>query len=212
MLDAAAYPLLWQLALATWTPPEFYVAVMLSESGLDPSRPNASGAPYYGINQVSGDYLRAHGINPSDYLTWPASKQLARVVVPMFKENVRYLGHAPKSPGVLYGLNFLPGRVKERGDSPDTVLADRNDGRWYSQNTSLDTDNNGKITISDLDEILARLATKSQAYADAYEKLYLMVPPGWRDPRTKNVSLMWPIVGGFLTGLVALLVALRWKR
>jgi hypothetical protein len=100
---------LWAISDATGIRPEYLLPVLSSESGLRPDIPNQAGADYYGINQVSGDYLRKRGIDPKDYLTWPASRQLHEVVSAFAKSWVNYakqFGVTIKSGTRVYQSNF----------------------------------------------------------------------------------------------------------
>lgn len=171
MLDAASYPILWRLSAETKTPPEFFVAVMASESGLNSAADNGVG--FYGINQMAGSYLQRAGISPADYVTWPASEQLQRIVAGYFKAIVAYWGRPPRSPGVLYSLNFCqPDDSKD--DSPARVIAPagRCGAAVYAQNVGLDVDKNGAITIADLDDLLCERVIPGSLYRSTVQALY----------------------------------------
>ena len=153
-LDAGAYAALGRLYDASKVRPEFVIPVLASESGLDPSRANAGGYPYYGINQASGTYLEARGIDPQDYLSWPASQQIDQVVTPMMRANVGYLGRAPRSATLTYQLNFLPGSVKT-AKALCSVIAWRGTA-VYNANPGLDWLRLGAIRVDDLAHFMAR--------------------------------------------------------
>ena len=73
--------------------------------------------------------------------------------------NKKYFKKGEVSGGVLYGLNFLPARVRAcYGKGSSCVLTYKGetgrDGellRYFEANAGLDTDKNNEITISDLD-------------------------------------------------------------
>jgi hypothetical protein len=193
-LDDASYPLLWQLSEATHTPPEYFVAVMWSESSLNPAQKNAAGADYYGLNQHKGHRVRptgydgsleSLGIDPADYLTWSASQQLSRVVVGDFKGYYAALKNPPggfSGPGVLYAMNFLSGRVMQNGQAPDSVLAASGEApdprwngqnvTWYDQNKGLDFNNDGVITVGDLDMHMCQKVLNQSDYQAVVKRLY----------------------------------------
>ncbi len=184
MLDDASYPLLWKLAIDTKTPPEFFLAVMASESGLRPSVPNLAGADYYGINQIAGSYLKARGITPATYLSWPASQQLSQIVVPYFKGQLAWWGKPIRSPGVLHSLALCQPDMS-KSDDPARVLAPVTGSPCgaaaYAANKGLDFDSSGDITIGDLDASLAARVIGKQPYQAAYDRLYSAVPAGWNE-------------------------------
>jgi|SRR5271166_54890 len=186
-LDDAFYPALAIFAKSLGIPAEWFLNFFFLESRFDPSAWNGR---YAGLNQIDSHYLsNVLNIDADDYRTWSASEQLTRVIAPFFKGQLAtYLsGSLPASPGVLYALNLFPNSVKTRGDSPDTVIIDRDasdpgEVRAYYANSNkgvpdkngncgLDYDCNGVITISDLDAKLADLAT-SPTYKAALAKLY----------------------------------------
>lgn len=179
----------------------------MSESGLDPSACNALG--YVGLNQVSSGYLVKHGIDPSDYVTWSASQQLQQVVLPFIDAQIHYLGKPITSPGVLYGLNFLPARVKERGTSPSSVLTSFPED-YYTKNTVLDTNGDGAITIGDLDARLYKLS-QSAGYRTVL-KNFGVSAPYTSEPDNPSILVSSPggifksvLVGG-LVGMIGFMI------
>lgn len=144
--------------------PEYVLPVLFTESGLDPSRPNAAGFPYFGINQMSGDQLARQGIDPSDYLTWPASAQIARVVAPFYGAIQRQYG-AIASGTLSYLANFLPARLVDSRPL-SSVLAAKGDGTGiYEANYGLDVAGLGTITTGDLAHFVAKAASSSSVQA-----------------------------------------------
>jgi hypothetical protein len=185
-LDAAFYPALVQAGNTLGVPAGWLLNVFYLESRLNPQIGNQYG--YVGLNQLASSQLKqTFGVNPSDYLAWPASQQLTQVILPWYQNTIKVFGRGtPRSPGVLYALNLFPNSVKTRGDSEDTVLissrasssyevaayyANANGGKPNSRgNCGLDFDCSGQITIGDLDNFLAQL-TADKAYQSALATL-----------------------------------------
>lgn len=129
------------------------------ESGLNPAAYNANGGAS-GINQLMPDFLKSSGwkLSPAEYRKLSAEDQLP--YVENFLRPWAHLGLT--SPGMVYALNYLPGRVAQRGTTPETVLTQRGDvdyhklGKafsYYDGNESLDFDKDGRITIGDLQNV-----------------------------------------------------------
>ncbi len=170
-LDAASYAASWAIYDATGVRPEYLWPVLYSESGLNPGIPNAQGAPYYGINQASGSYLATLGITPADYLTWPASRQLTAVVLPMVRSNVARWG--PIGSGTrFYQSNFLPATLGSRALMSPLAWAG---SAYYRGNPGLDVWHRGVITVGDLAVMVSRAAS-SQAVRAAIAASYAARP------------------------------------
>jgi hypothetical protein len=167
-LDAAFYPALLQAGKRGRFDPADALLVFTSESGLDPRKTNGR---YHGLNQLSGNFLRSQGVDPADYLTWPASQQIA-LVERYFAQGHRFgpgRGNWPNA-AVLYQSNWLPGTVFE-STSPAFLLVSKdgqtdsanpevrkNSAAWYRDNVALDFDRDGFITVADLARRLASIA------------------------------------------------------
>jgi hypothetical protein len=205
-LDDAFFPALRDFAASVGAPPDWFLAVFYLESRLDPGVGNALG--YVGLNQMMGGYLQARGIDPADYLTWPASRQLTQVIGPWYKQVLAdfMLGKMTRSAGGLYALNLYPASVGKRGDGPLVAVIcsagpTRHERAAYRANKALDTSGSGAITIGGLDaflfhlteqsmyrEALARLGTPSTIPAPSFSKVaffasaaamfFLLYPPG----------------------------------
>jgi hypothetical protein len=174
-LDPDFFPDLRAVAASLQANPADVMLVLYGESGLDPASHRA-GSDYYGINQMNGGYLRRAGIDPADYLTWPASRQLDAVVAPFLKGLVASQLKKPvRSAGVLEALNLYPAAVGKHGDAPDAIVIDGNSNdaaerAAYRANQALDQDHSGAITISDLDTwLLTR--SKDKPYQQALAQL-----------------------------------------
>lgn len=176
MLDAASYPMLWQIYDATGVRPEWLLPVLYNESGLDPSVANGHGYPYYGLNQISGSWLTQHAIAPADYLAWPASEQLQNVVKAYMAQQIAHYG--PLRSGTKVALaNFYPAALKTASSLAANVVCrparpcTTPDSDAYCANQALDADRSGCITVSDLAAWVRRAAMTStvrSAIAAAY--------------------------------------------
>jgi hypothetical protein len=173
-LDAASGAASWTIFDATGVRPEYLWCVLWSESNLDPSRPNAAGQPYYGINQVSGAYLAKLGIDVADYLTWSASRQLTTVVLPYLRGVVGWTGETPGSATRLYQANFYPASLKTARDLGSVIV-------WrgsaaYAANAGLDpAPKKGAITVADLARAMTR-ASNAPSVLAATAASYLARP------------------------------------
>lgn len=129
------------------------LAVWNAESGIHAGVANGAGAPYYGINQMGTQQMRAAGFSgtPAEYMALGAEAQLPYVE--------RYYTNATggrldllQDAGHLYVANFLPALLPNVVRDSSFVLADRDDDPhgWYRWNTSLDTDKDGRIDLADM--------------------------------------------------------------
>lgn len=87
---------------------------------------------------------------------WPAERQIQEVVRPYYQR----MGSAVRGadPGKVYMLNFLP---KFANSPPDTVIGDRASAdsftrAVYVQNAGFDTNGDGKVTVGDVHQAVAR--------------------------------------------------------
>lgn len=184
-VDSAFAAALWQPFYAqTGIRPEWIVPVLAAESGLNPSLPNQAGYPYYGLNQVSGSYLQARGIDPSDYLTWPASRQLVQVVTPFMAGQIAALGVRPQSGARVYQLNFLPATLRTATDLT-SVIATRPAGgcpaghsaSYYCANAGFDSAHKGFIDVQDLADSVAKQAANPYVQS-VIASAYAVAPSG----------------------------------
>ena len=102
----------------------------------------------YGINQATKERLKSYGWTGDldDYLKLSAEQQLPYI------EKQYSTGYRGKltSAGRIYLVNFLPSRFFSLG--PDGVIARRGDPA-FATNTWLDYDNDGAITLQDLEDL-----------------------------------------------------------
>ena len=184
MVDAAFAATLWNPFFAkTGIRPEWIVPVLASESGVNPAKPNAQGYPYYGINQISGTYLQARGIDPQTYLTWSASQQLAQIVTGYMQAQIGAFG-ALQSGTRVYQSNFLPATLKT-ATSLDSVIATRpaagcpagKSSSFYCANQVFDWNKQGVITVGDLAHYVALSANQSYV-KNIIASAYAVAPAG----------------------------------
>ena len=146
---------------------EDFLKVWNVESGINPAKPNALGAPYLGLNQMGPSERRAAGFDgsPEDWLALEAHEQLPYVRRFYEAKDVSALRDAAS----VYLVNFLPAYASHAGD-PSFVLARRKDdapavdapesewaayraanrGDWYAWNRSFDAGRKGWISVGDL--------------------------------------------------------------
>jgi hypothetical protein len=158
-LDPAFFGELRDAASKMPANPADVLLVLYGESGLNPASPGHVSA-YEGLNQINQPYLKTRGIDPADYLTWPASRQMREVVGPFLVNQVHtLLKKAVRSAGVLEACNLYPANVARHGDAPEAIIIDSQspdagERQAFQANKALDRNGDGKITISDLDEWL----------------------------------------------------------
>lgn len=160
---------LWTLYDKSGIRPEYVLPVLYYESTFDPTKPNAAGAPYYGIGQDFGPYLERHGVTPADYLQQTAAQQLTAIVVPRLAALAKHYG-TPRSATRVYQANFLPGTL-----STVTLLFQPlaySGSAVYKANSHFDRQNKGAIVLADLARATAQAAAAPDtraAIARAYE-------------------------------------------
>ena len=180
MLDAASYPALWQLSDATGVRPEWVLPVLYNESGFNPAASNAAGYPYYGLNQISGNWLAQHGVATGDYLRWPASEQLRTVVAPYLAQQIARYG-ALRSGTKVALANFYPAALATASSLASTVVCKpgrpchTKDSDAYCANQALDLDHSGCITVGDMARWVRR-AAMTPAVRSAIAAAYALRP------------------------------------
>lgn len=183
---------LWAVYDKTGIRPEYLLPVLFTESGFNPAVPNQAGAPFYGINQISGAFLQARGIDPGDYLTWPASRQLREVVLPYMQGEVESSHVIPASGTRTYQMNFLPGTlglVKKlagilavKGNSSPVPGGGVSQAAVYDANAGLDFNKSGAITLGSLAHFIGKAASNG-AVQNAIASTYAERPgEAPRDP------------------------------
>jgi hypothetical protein len=164
---------LWGLFDQGGPRPEYVLPTLYAESGFDPSISNTAGSPNYGINQASPELIASYGgTDVPTYLTWPASRQIATVVVGMLRDLSRTYG-ALRSGARVEQANFLPATLGKVG-ALDGVLT-RFPEAAYTANHDLDSQNKGTITVRDLARFVGT-AAKSSAVQSAIARTYELRP------------------------------------
>ncbi len=205
-LDSASFPELWTIFQKTGDiRPEYLLPVLWGESSFSPSAENAD---HYGLNQADGGVpqgqpggpsgLRGRGIDPTDYKTWPASRQLHTVVSPFLLGLIHSFGPI-RSGTRLYQANFVPASLPIATSFEDVVVGKGGrryggqEGSFYDSNLILDIGTSsdpvgrdglhhkGSITVGDLAARVAAMAAVPQV-AHAIDLAYKMKPPGVTAP------------------------------
>ena len=130
--------------------PNDLMALMYSESGLDPAERNKiSNAT--GLIQFMPETAKQFGTSVDALKTMTAEKQLDYVAkyLKYWKTQAGYNKNESISRGTLYALAFLPAKSKQE----ELCSAG---SKAYNQNKILDKNKDGKITKTDLSNILAR--------------------------------------------------------
>ncbi len=131
------------------------VSVMQHESGLNPAAKNpAKGQSASGLLQIIESTAKELGTSTADILNMSAVQQL-EVVEKYYKLYFSRLS-VPKTRVGYYTLNWGIGIV----DKLDYVLASKSDpktSKLYDLNSALDSNHDGRITVGDLDSLLAKV-------------------------------------------------------
>ncbi len=138
--------------------PEDLLAVMVSESDVNPAAQNPRGKAT-GLIQFMPNTLRGLGwtSGPDEFAKLTAEQQL-----PYVERYYRpYIGRLTSS-GRLYQATFMPATLKNSDES--TVLAGANGPRYkaYAQNKGLDINKDGVITVSDLTARINKVRERSR--------------------------------------------------
>jgi hypothetical protein len=209
-LDADTFPTLIRLGQETGIEPEYLLLVAYLESRFTPEI-HRSGTGYYGLTQISGTWLKAHGIDPTDFLTWPASHQFARATVPYFLEQMKaYKIPGVRSAGVLQAINLAPARVRD--GAPGNVLYPPPQN-YYDANKGVDVNKDGQITIGDLDALADALA-RQQTFQVELAKLRALrgAKAVGAAAKAAEPSLLGASLGGLAVGAVGYAAYEWWKK
>lgn len=157
---------LWMVSDRLGIRPEWQLQVMDLESALDPSSVNPGGCA--GLNQLCpSTYGRYVNVPVSAYRAWPASAQLSGPIFAYWRDALAY-GQINSAARLMVAQ--LGQRLLSTAASPnDTVLAAPSPE--YVANSGLDLNKNGRVTVQDLADVLARRAnspTVQEAVARAY--------------------------------------------
>lgn len=162
--------------------PSFIAAIISLESGFKPNIQNQKGAPALGLIQFWRDYFGPIAARAGMNVSWEDLRHLtAEEQVPLIVSyyQVSPLRKVPNAtPTDYYMANLLPAFV---GYPPSTVLGARDSqdmltlengkstgirlGRFYEQNSGLDANGDGVITISDVGRKIENIVSAAQGRA-----------------------------------------------
>lgn len=201
--DDSALQATWALYDQTGIRPEWILPVWHLESGLDASKPNAEGYPYYGLNQIAASTLSAQGIDPASYLTWSAADQISKVISPWLAGVQTRYGPMRSATRVYQG-NFLPATLPTvRGLSQIVAPYGTGRGSSYAANANaLDPLKHGAITLSDLAYVMS-LHASSPAVRAALARAYQLRPNEKPHGAVYGDDLTDPLWGGLALGALA---------
>lgn len=157
MLDAGGLDALWRIADELGIAPQSSLPVMWIESELQTTS-HRSGADFYGLNQISGRWLRAAGVDPAAYLQWPAAEQLRRTVLPYWRWAGTY--GSISDAATLMWAQLAPASLS-RATSDDAVVF-ASPSIEYTANKWLDLAGDGSITLGDLRAVTTHALHTSQ--------------------------------------------------
>lgn len=190
-LDAAFYPALWDLAIATGSRPEVFLIVWWAESGLNPGIANTSGC--VGLNQSCPKSIGGPGF-PDGYQGWPASQQLTQWIAAQVTSEIHDNGGPFLSAARYQQANFLPATLPNsaapgpKAKLPGDVICAKAGpyASAYAGNAQFDLDKTGTITLDDLGTYLQTRASGKYGanLRSAIATTYGQVPAGapWSSP------------------------------
>lgn len=124
--------------------PDDLMALMNSESGINPSKYNSAGSGAVGLIQFMPATAKGLGTSTQALAKMSAEEQLVYVEkCIMNSKKAAKLGNSRVGPGTLYALIFLPARANR------DILTTSGE-KYYAQNKGLDRDHDGKISKADL--------------------------------------------------------------
>jgi hypothetical protein len=142
-----------KIAQKLGTTSQALLAVMKQESGVNPKAQNKQGGAS-GLIQFMPATARMLGTTTDEIRQMDAVQQLDYVY-----RYYKYTGVGDGSVGDLYMATFMP---KYIGYPDHTVLGQQGaegfSGKVYAQNTGLDRDHDGKITVGDVKKSVQRFA------------------------------------------------------
>lgn len=148
---------------------EWILLAMTHESNINPHERDHSGAPYFGLIQLGRPGFP--GMKPEEFMALSAVEQL-----PYVEKYYRPAAKHFHSRANLEQYNFLPSSLA-RGTAPETkIVIDGADGyggmenSFYASNRRLDVDDDGSITVQDLDASLDRVS-RYPRFKEALDRL-----------------------------------------
>jgi hypothetical protein len=178
---------LWSISDQLGLRPEYLLPVAWHESAFNPAVQNSQGAGYYGVTQNSAADIQSYaGVSTSTYQTWQASQQLSTVTLGYFKNIIAQYGPL-RSGTKCYQAEYLPATLKTATALSSVIASKANDPNgFYAQNTSLDANNDGQITLQDLANVVTAAAATAQV-SQAIAQTYSLRP--WEIPLQRNPAL-----------------------
>jgi hypothetical protein len=140
------------------------LAVMRAESSLNPRAQNPTSRAT-GLIQFIPQTAAALGTTVEEIREMSAAQQMQLV------ERYFQMVGLPQgaSRGTLYAYVYLPGRARSAISRGDGVLS-RNPENFYTANPGLDANNDGVITISDLDAVMGRHRARVERMPEVNER------------------------------------------
>ena len=148
---------LGQVAADLGVPPADLLAVLYSESALDPAAryPKTGYIDAVGLNQITSVLDSALGITEAQrqaMVGWTVGQQLPYVRKSFLASGVK--SYTIPDAGGLYVANFAPGRMAQ-GFGPGVVMYDAaKNPKEYTANKPLDRENKGYITLENMRQML----------------------------------------------------------
>ena len=165
VLDFPAFAdALWSLSDSTGLRPEYVLPVFYRESGFSTSVTNSIGC--VGLNQSCPFGC---GV-PDGYASWSASQQVNGLIAGCFKAIIAKFGPIGSATRA-YQANFLPATLGT-ARSLNSVLATQG-GAVYAENSGLDKNKDGVITVQDLADQMSLMLAKpavQNAIAQTYAR------------------------------------------
>lgn len=147
------------------------LAIMSSESGLNPYIPSQSGNKAYGFIQFLGgknQWLRKNGYKPEDLLNMSPVRQLDLVEKFLLDNKKTFgFGNQQMSSGDMYALIFLPAMAKQEVVCYEGQYFKGKRVSWYESNRGLDLNGDKKITKTELAQQMARKQVNERIFAVA---------------------------------------------
>ncbi|TAE60401.1 MAG: transglycosylase [Bacteroidetes bacterium] len=145
-------------------PPEWLMAVMYAESRFDPAVYNQKGSGAIGLIQFMPATARDMDVTPERLQRMSARQQMEYVY--RYLQGVREKYGEYQSLTELYLAILFP---KARGQDFCFTLYAR-PGEQYEMNAGLDSDKDGRVTVSDVDRHLKRLFPEAYMIQKVYEE------------------------------------------
>jgi hypothetical protein len=148
------WPALTATAARLGLDPEHIARVMWNESRINPTCVNPNGGAR-GLIQFMPATLKGLGYSGPDITTISATEQMPWVEK-YFARQIAAYGRPSPTPGGVYQMVFYPASLKYAHAAADTIVASPSPA--YLANRSLDPNHDGRITLGDLEAVMAGVA------------------------------------------------------